>query len=357
MRTLHSMLLRNFVGMFLVSLLFFMLLLQLVDVFANLWRYLAQETSFREILRIALYYAPKCLSYSISPALLFSAAYTLGTLYRNNELIAILGCGVSLYRLVAPFLAVGVLLSVAGFFFEEHVVIATFRAKNELYNLAVRREVNLSNTNVTVTSGRTIYHVDYYNDKRETVTGVMILHRDAEGRFASRVDADWGEWSGTHWILHNCVRYVLTAEAKEMTRRPVVLYDAEDLDEPPATFRKTTRDVGEMKSREAREWVHSLRRSGLPYREVLTNYYSKYFFSATPFVVVLLAAALSGWFRRNVLLMNLLTALIATVLYYVTQMIASILAKNGYIPPVAGAGFALVLFLTAGTVLLKKVRT
>jgi lipopolysaccharide export system permease protein len=358
-KTLHWMLLRNFFGIFLVSLLFFVLLLELMDVFANLWRYLAQETTIIEILRIGMYYAPKCVSYAISPALLFSAAFTLGTLYRNNELIAIIGSGISLYRAVVPFFVVGVLLSVAGFYFEEHVVISTYRLKNELYNAAVRREENLSNTNVTVMSGdaRTVYHVDYYNDKRETITGVMVLWRDAEGGFSARLDAHWGEWGGTHWILHNCIRYVLSGNEGEVTRSATVLYDSEELAEPPATFRKTTRDVEEMKAVEARDWVGSLRRAGLPYREALTEYYSKYFFAGTPFIVVLLAAGLGGWFRRNVLLMNLLAALVATVVYYVAQMISSILAKNGYLPPVAGAGLGFLVFLALGTILLKNTRT
>jgi lipopolysaccharide export system permease protein len=358
-RTLHWMLLRNFFGIFLVSLLFFVLLLELFDVFANLWRYLAQETTLIEILQIALFYAPKCLSYSMSPALLFSGAFTLGTLYRNNELIAIIGSGVSLYRLVVPFFLVGLTLSAAGFYFEEYVVIPSFRLKNDLYNAAVRREVNLSNTNVTVMSGdtRIIYYVDYYNDKRETITGVLVLWRDAEGRFSARLDADWGEWSEGRWILHNCVRYVAASGGAEMSRRVVALYDSEELAEPPATFRKTTRDVAEMNSREARKWVQTLRRAGLPYREALTELYGKYFFAFTPFVVVLLAAGLGGRFRRNVLLMNLLAALIATVVYYVIQMIASIMAKNGYLPPAAGASLALMIVLGAGAVLLRNART
>jgi lipopolysaccharide export system permease protein len=359
-KTLHGMVLRNFLGIFIVSLLFFVLLLELMDVFANLWRYLAHGTDLLSILRIGLYYAPKCLSYSVSPALLFSAAFTLGTLYRNNELIAIIGSGISLYRLVVPLFAVGILLSVGWFFFEEDVVISSFRIKNELYARSVGREgENLSNTNVTVMSGdtRTIYQVDYYNDKRETITGVVILWRDPQGGFAARLDADWGEWGGVHWVMHNCVRYVLSGDGQEMSRRTVALYDSEELDEPPATFRKTTRDVQEMSAGEARRWVRSLRRAGLPYREALTEYYNKYFFALTPFVVVLMAAGLGSRFRRNVLLMNLLAALVATVIYYVTQMISLILAKNGYLPPAAGAGLAVLLFVAVGAGLLRYART
>ncbi|MCK5006990.1 MAG: LptF/LptG family permease, partial [Spirochaetales bacterium] len=110
MKIIYGMLLSTFILVLLVSVLFFVLVIQLLDLFTNLWRFLAHDTSLGEILRIAYYYLPKCLSYAIPPGLLFSAAFTLGALYKNNELIAILGSGISLSRLVLPFILTGILL-------------------------------------------------------------------------------------------------------------------------------------------------------------------------------------------------------------------------------------------------------
>ena len=359
MKTLYAMILTTFILIFLVSVLFFVLIVQLLDLFTNLWRYLAHETSLQEILSIAYYYLPKCLSYAIPPGLLFSAAFTLGILYKNNELIAILGSGISLYRLVLPFVLLGAGLSVFGFFFEQHVVIDTFIRKNELFRAAVRQEISYSNTNVTVISEdtSTIYQVNYYNDKKQTLTDLMILERGENNGFAARIDADWAEWNGRHWILHNSRRYIWEQAEQTVIFKHVALDQATELTEPPATFRKTTRDVEEMLSAEARQWIDKLKRAGLPYRGALTEYYKKYFFAASPFIVVLIATGLGGRFKRNVLLMNLLTALLVSVIYYVLQMVSVILAKNGLLPPLAGAGLAFVLFLAVGAVLLRTART
>ena len=359
MKTIYGMILGTFILVFLVSVLFFVLIVQLLDLFTNLWRYLAHDTSLTEILRIAYYYLPKCLSYAIPPGLLFSAAYTLGMLYKNNELIAILGSGISLYRLVLPFILVGIGLSVFGFFFEQYLVIDTFIRKNELFRETVRQEISYSNTNVTVISEDTltIYQVDYYNDKKETLTDVMILQRDPDGGFGARIDADWGEWNGRHWVLHDSRSYGWGEEGRSVELERSALLQATELTEPPATFRKTTRDVEEMKSGEARVWIDKLKRAGLPYRGALTEYYKKYFFAASPFIVVLIAAGMGGRFKRNVLLMNLLTALVVSVVYYVLQMVAVILAKNGLLPPLAGAGLAFVAFLAIGSLALRTART
>ena len=350
------MLIVSFLPIFLFSLLFFILILQLLDIFANLWRYLVHEATIAEIMEVALLYVPKCISYSIPAALLFSISYTLGTLYKNNELIAILGSGISFYRLVIPFIVISIILSVGSFIFEDRIVIDTLKRKSDLYRAVVNQTVSLSNTNVTVISGDTVYHVDYYNEKRQTITNVMIVFQDSEGRFRSRIDAEWGEWKGRNWVLHKCRIYDGDQE-RGLTGRRVRIYDAAGLTEHPSTFRRTAGEVEEMKRSEALIRINRLREAGLPYRGDLTEYYKKYFFALSPLIVALIAGGIGARFKRNILLMNLLAALVISIIYYVFQMITMILAKSAYIPPLAGAGSSFIIFLLTGLLMLKAAKT
>jgi len=356
-KTIHLMLLRSFLMLLAIALLFFVLLVQMFDLFANLWRYLAQDTSVSAILHIAWLYLPKCLSYAMAPALLFACSYTLGLLYKNNELIAILGSGISLYRLLAPLLLLGLVLSVASFWFEEAVVIDSLRLKNQLYRSSVKLELPLSRTNVTVTSadGRIIYQADFYDDKKQSLNGVLILRRDAQGRFQERVDAERASWNGENWVLQNTRRYSWDGELLREGR--VGQLNEKSLAEPPATFRKSTRRVEEMGVEQAQVFVTQLRRAGLPYREALTEFYRKYFVALNPLIVILIATGVGGRFRKNVLLLSLLAALLLSVAYYVSQMITLILAKNALIPPLAGAGFSFLIFLAGGLLILRTART
>ena len=70
----------------------------------------------------------------------------------------------------------------------------------------------------------------------------------------------------------------------------------EKLDEPPSSFKRITRDVDEMNSREAKEWVDSLKRTGFPFRGALTEYYQRFSFALTPLVVALISCSLGGRF-------------------------------------------------------------
>lgn len=359
MKTFFTMLVLAFIPVFITSLLFFVFILELMDLFSNLWRYLAHDAAIPGILTVSLLYLPKCISYALPISLLFSVSFTLGNLYMNNELIAMFAAGVSLYRLVIPFLLIGLISSIGIFFFDNSIVIETFRQKNQLFRTLVNMSVSYSNTNVTVMSENTsiIYQCDYYNDKKETMTKVTLFIRDDDYNFKSRIDADWAEWQGENWVLYNCRIIEWNSTQTQLTHRQVKSLDSPELNEKPSTFRKTTRRIEEMKQKEALRWVQSLKKAGLPYRQALTEYYKKFFLALNPFIVTLISAGIGSAFKKNILLMHLLTSLILSVIYYVTQMITVILAKGGYLPPLAGAGSSFILFMAAGILILRRTKT
>lgn len=359
MRLLRGMLLKQFLPILLVALLFFVLLLQLIDVFGSIWRYFAHNVGVREVSWIALLYLPKCLSFALPVSFLFAISYTLGLSYANNELFAIFGSGVSLHSLVVPFLVLGVLLSVGAFFFDDTIVIPTFQMKNEAYAQAVKQITSLSQSNVTVTSPdqRVIYIADYYNDAQKRLTGLTVVVRDAQMSFVSRADAQWAEWVQNRWVLHVCKTFTWDPGTRLLSAEIRDTYDSPLLTEPPDTFRKLARSIAEMNRAESQRYVALIRKAGLPYREVLTDYYRKYSFAFTPLIVALIASSLGSTFKKNILLMSLLSALVISVAFYVAQMVAAILSKNGFIPPLAGAWTPFTVFLALGFLLFRTART
>ena len=370
MRLLTRLLFRNFLPTFFAALTLFVLVIELVDLFSNLVRYLNLEVPVASIIHVQLLYLPRALGYAVPIALLFATGFTLGTLYSNNELIAVFGAGVPIWRFTAPLIVAGIILSVATFFFQEYIIIDTYRQKNELSRELLNITRSFSNTNVTARSpsGRLIYSAEYYNDSNQELSRVLVVERDSQGRFVQRIDAAYGRWDGSQWTWHDGTRYFLDTteteaeEDAEPQRTPIVSEPFSTLPGArfsirPRSFQRNARDVDEMRFDEAREWVRGLRDAGQPYRQALTDYYSRYSFSLTPFIVVFLSSALGGRFRRNVLLMSLLISLVAAVVYYVTGMVSGILAGNGLIPPIAGAWTGVVLFTAVGVVLFRTAKT
>jgi lipopolysaccharide export system permease protein len=330
----------------------------MVDLFANLWRYLNQDVLFSQIMMIQFMYIPKCVSFATPISVLFSTAYCLGESYSRNELIAVFGAGIPLVRFVIPLLAMGALVSVFGYVFEENWVIDTYREKNEMMKDALNESTTFSNSNVTVLGENisTIYHADFYNDQNTSLSGLIVTKRGADGKFLQRIDAETAVWNEEGlWQLHQ-VR-VFTVEGDKVLEKDFDALTDRDLTLAPENFRTITNNVEEMRVRDAREWIDKLRRAGLPYREALTAYYNRFSFMFAPLVVALLSSAIGGRFRKNILLMSLLSSLVLSVVYYVTQMVMRLLAKYGFIAPAAGAWFALFLFLVLGILSMRNART
>ena len=358
MRTLDLMVLRSLVPVLLASLLFFVLILQLVDLFPHLDRFLDLEVPLTEVARAQLLYLPKSISFALPIALLFACSYTLGNHYSNNELIAVFSAGISLYRFSAPLIAVGILLSVGSFFFEEEVVIDTYRRKTELTQSMLNINRSYNNTKVSVLSDdkRVIYHASYYNDSNQELSDLVVLFRDPQGRLQERIDADLAEWGEDQWILHDVRRFVHREDGSVM-REELSRYRPEGLNTPPSTFQRKNRDLESMSLDRARQYVESVRRAGLPYRDLLTDYHERYSFALTPLVVTLISAAIGGRFKKNVLLMSLLVSLGLAVVYYVLGMVSSLFASLGVVPPLVGAWLGVVAFLLLSVLLFRRART
>jgi lipopolysaccharide export system permease protein len=359
MRTLQRMVIKSFLPTFLLSIIFFVLLLQLVDIFAYIWRYINLGVPFSQIALVQWYYMPKCISFSISPSLLFAVAYTLGTYYSNNELIAVFGSGISLFRLVAPLLFFGILTSFGSFYFEENIVIDSYTMKNTMSQDLLKQRKSLSNTNVTVLSegGRLVYHAEYYNDSARVLRELILIERDDDGRIIGRIDAEQAVWAEGEWDLQNVRIFSWDEEGKFLLEENRSRFSRMDISENPDTFRKTIRNIGEMSADEAGLWVESLENAGLPYREPLTEYYKRYSFAVTPLIVVFLSCAVGGRFKKNILLMSLLLSLVVSVLYYVSQLVSSLLAKSGILTPLLGAWGPFIIFFVAGLWLFRTAKT
>lgn len=350
---------KRFLPVFIGAMGFFSLVLLLVDLLMNLWKYMQNEASVVDVLRVMLYYLPKTLWYSIPIGILFASSYTLSQLYATNELTAIFASGVSLFKFTLPLLIFSVFMSVAMFCFEEYVVVDCMTKKNELQSELLREEKSQSNDNIVVISenGKIIYKARSYDDQQKKLYNVYIIFRDENKSLKTIINADsllWNE-QNKNWQFFNAIQYV--------EKNGSLFYEKADkswesnLTEPYETFQNNTISVESVNSKDAKVYIEHLKRAGLPYSEELSIYYKKFSFPFIVFLVVFLSIGLSGRSRKNVLLISLALCISAAVLFYVIQMVTMLLAKFGYISPFWGAWFPVFLFIFLSIILLRTSRT
>ena len=161
------------------------------------------------------------------------------------------------------------------------------------------------------------------------------------------------KWDGSQWIPETFCVY----DVRDMTNVTIEATLPFELTEPPETFRRNTTSVDELEASEARSYLQNLRKAGLPFAEQMSNYYKRYSFPFTIFIVLFFSISLGGRFKKNILLMSLLLSLSIAVLYYVLQMVSMLFAKWEYISPLIGAWFPVLFFIVASIIILRYART
>jgi lipopolysaccharide export system permease protein len=352
---LDRYLVKQFFPIFVVVIFMFVLLLSLIDLFANLWRYLNYEVPFKQILQVCIYFLPKSFSYAMPISLLFAASYTLGDLYSRNELTSIFASGIPFYRFSLPLVFIGVLASVFSFFFEDLVVIPTFKVKNDLSRTLLHQSRTEKDSDIVIKAknGRLIYSVDYYDHKATALNGISIIEQSENGKFLSLVRAPRASWTGDHWTFFNALIYEWDGDLLRSKPLP----DTDIYQESPDTFRRNSVNVEELSAKEAAFMVEDLKTAGLPFISALADYYHRYSFSSVSFVVMILSISMGGRFRKNILLMSLFSSLAVSVVFYVTEMLTMMMARLGYIPPLMGAWFPVGLFVIIGALFLQSAKT
>ncbi len=361
MRVLRRYLLSQVMRSMLNSILFFAVIVLLLDLFTNINLYISHELPLTQIAYLSLLYLPKAVSYAIAPSLLFAITFTISSIYARNELVSILNSGVSYYRFITVLIVLGLAASLGGFLFGEFLVIDTYAQKEELTNTIVGYSTSYNNNNVVLISHEEheVYYARYYNDKRMEISGLIMITRDESGSLTSRVDAKKASYmeKESSWMLDGVTTYTVGPDGSiSAVEDDLLVIPADKF--TPEEFRDITFDIQEMKISDARAYIDRIRTLDMGlYRSLLTDYYERFAFSLTPFIVVIISCSLGSRFKKNILLYSLLISIIISVVYYVFEMLTIVLAKQHYISPMLGAWLPVGVFTGLSILMLRKVRT
>lgn len=356
MKILQRYLLQLFFPVFIVALLFFVLLLELGDLFSNLAQYLQNQVRFVTLLRVMYLYLPKCISFATPLSVLFAGSYTMGNMYAKNELTSIFASGMPLTVLVAPLVLCGFLLSIGMFYFEDRILIHFQREKIALVNALLEPQQDLDSSDLVILSdsGKIVYFADYYDDEKKELSNVLIVMRTDAGAVETVVKATAAHWQAEYWALTEPSIYRFTDDNEVLYQEAI---DERPFSEPPETFQRNITSIDEMTIAQAKLFIENLKKLGLPFHEYLSQYYRRFSFPFTTFIVLFFSVSVGGRFKKNILLMSLLFSLSLATFYYVTEMMTMLFAKWEYISPLAGASLPFLIFTVLSIGMLKLART
>src|SRR5262245_15101261 len=134
----------EFLRTFALTMLAFVAIYLLADFFDRFDDFLRNDATLSAIARLFLYKTPIMLTQVAPLAVLSGGLIGLGLLARQNEFVAMRACGVSIWQVLTPLVAVSVIICIATFAWNETAVPASARRWHQVWDQESRQKGNTS---------------------------------------------------------------------------------------------------------------------------------------------------------------------------------------------------------------------
>ena len=336
-----------------VTILMFALILAAVELFSRMDSIMNGNIPIASIIYYILLSLPQYLLMVASISFLFAVTYFLSMLTANNEAIPILNAGVGPVRLRIPIFILSVLLTILGSVYQEKAVIAInaerSEVETELFGASSTRDAR--NIVLTDPDGYLIF-TDRFSEADASIYSPVLVRNTASG-IQMRVEAESASWSEEDgaWVFHNARVYEV---GDDSTVVPSIQeeFSLSDFDIEPRLFRSQNTSIETMDSETAQEYLERLRTTdSITWQEKATDYYRRVFAPLAIFVLMFISASMSYRFKKNVLLFSVIQSLSIAVIYYVADMVFSIMGHQGAVSPYSAVIMPIVMTIILSLIL------
>ncbi len=357
MKVLTRYILGEFTKPFVLALAGFSVIVLVVQVFNDMHLLMEFKPGIGVTLKYFFFFLPSFMVQILPIACLFGVLFSMGTLSRGNELIAMRSGGVDIYRIAVPLFFAGAAICVLSLLFSELVVPTAEARKRHTKTVEIthspEESANLSRQNISMvgTEGE-IYHIGSFDGSTNTMTDILVLEFDSDMRLKSRLDARVARYENSQWIFFSGYQRAFDDTGAEISDQA---FDraAIPLPEKPADFLKAQKEPGELNMVELTSYIRQLKHNGSDYHKELVTLYLKF---ASPFgcVIMVILGVPWGWSMRKY------TGVIASVgictlvafAYIGGMQIGQHLGESGLVSPFLSVWIANVIFAVIGPILL-----
>ena len=375
MRLLDRYLLREFLVPLAYCLCGFLIFWIAFDIFSELRGMQEEAMVARDIAEYYVFKSPEFLIMALPVALLLAMLYTLTNHARYNEITAIRAAGVSLMRLCAPYLAVGIFASALLFALDEFCVPRTSEIADQLHARHNQRFYKGAKMQAVkgLTFANAAAHRHWFIGSYNQRTGEMTkphLDWDLPDGWQRTINAERAVFSHGVWTFYHVqeVRKNSTTNSLPIPIAPVDSLSFSNFSETPATIRS------EILINDLHDHPSQTRRADIPVSEIFkylklhpqpdpsirswlnTKLQGRFAGPVACLVVVLVAipfGAASG--RRNVFV-GVAASILIFFSYYVLQQLGFAFSEAGRVPAWLGAWLPNLTFTIGSLWMIAKVR-
>lgn len=320
-------------------------------------------------LDLVRYYAlrlPSMVIMIVPLCLLLAVLYSLSRLTRHSEITAMRASGISIYRIVRPYLLMGFVCLLATAAVNEYTGPKfAYRADQFIDHLKERSqgkgEAKAYFESISYKNAATghLWYVRAFDTRRYTMQGVQLYIQRPDGTDLEKYTAAQARWVDGRWWFEDGTIQRYDERGDPIGRpEPFPTREMRRLPEQPNDFMIEIKDPEYQSSLELRNYLASYRKLLSP--DTLTKYevdlHHKLAMPVTCLIVVLLGIPVGAHTGRKGAFAGIMMALGMFFGFYAMQFAMEYLAKQMLIPAWTGPWSAVILFSIVGAVMIHRMR-
>ena len=220
------------------------------------------------VARLFFYSLPEIVNYTFPMAVLLATLMAFGKLSSNSEIVAMKSGGVSYYRIVAPVIAVGFVVSIFSVIWAEKVVPPSKHIAKQILAVEIRGNVKPKTQDHVV--------VKTLSGDTQRITYARTTIEEFQKEKLTRVQtAKKATWKEDSWILED--GNVFTVDEKDgVTSKAAFRKQVIPLNITPREISWEQKSINEMTLGELRGYVKVLERQKLPTSDLWTEIFMRF---------------------------------------------------------------------------------
>ena len=317
-------------------------LFELMDMLIN------KKVAWPYIVKLLAYRLPAFLVVTFPISLLASSELAIGRLSTDGEITAMRAGGISLRRIMIPFLVAAFAISVLAFIINDYIVPeANHISQNIIREIVLKKGPPDIRRNVFFRDAENRYfYINQLDEKNMIMQDIMVYEMTRE-KFPRMITAKSGKWVIDTWKLENGTIYNYDENGQityEMSFETLDIIVKEDLQK----FFQNQRTPQEMSSKELRQQIDILQQAGADTSNFEVDFYMKYSIPFSGLIFVLLGVPLGLRLKRGSKATGVILSIVLVLLYYVFLSTTRSMGRGGLLLPILAAWAPNIIFCILG---------
>ena len=314
--------------------------------------------SLSAVIKVFIFGLPNVIMWTFPMSMLLATLLTFGRLSSSSEITAMKSCGIGFFRIATPAIILGFFVSIAAILFNEHVVPwANTAYRNVVYyeiqgNTGAKSQDHIILKDIKDGQIQRLLYARRYDADSQSLQNVTLQEFNDAGKVSHVENAEYAEYEGKEWIMHNGMLYDISDGESEHTLR----FNTQVLpiSASPRQIVREQKNPEELTMKELKAQIRIMKTQYVDTNKLETELYQRITVPMASLIFALIGVPLGLQPTRNSSSAGFAMSVIIIFFYYALMTMANAIGRSGALSPMLAVWIPNVVGLIAGLFLIRK---